>query len=174
MRVERLRLTVSPDILPACLACQTLQDCRAGQAILACQELQASQTSPGLLCLPPGLSYRWLLALPEVRGLPWDPEPRELPRRPHHPRGRRERQGWCHRGVQEAREDPGGRVCPPYQADLEFQGCRASQSVPAEIRSNTAGLLHSDNSPSDLARRASQHLPASPEPRGLPSPLEVL
>ena len=132
-----------------------------------------SRTYPGLLCLPPDLSYRWLLALPEGRGLPWDPEPRELQRRPHHPRERQERQGWCRRGVREGREDPGDPVCPPYQAVLVFRGCRASQSVPANISSNTARLLHSDNSPSDLARRTCPHLPASREPLGLPSRLEV-
>ena len=166
--------TLSLHILPACLACQTLQGFQAGLAVPACRELQVSQTFPGLLSLPPAPSYRWLRVLREGRELPWAPGPRALQRRLHHPRERQERQGWCRPVVRGVLGVLAGRVCPPYQADLEFQGCRASQSVPAKIIQNTARLLHSDNSPSDLARRVCQHLPASLELRGLPSHLEVL
>ena len=133
-----------------------------------------NQTFLVLLFLRLDLSFHWLLALPVVLELPWDLEPREHQKPPHHPRERQERQGLCHLVVQEDREVPGGRVFPPCQAVLVFPGCRAYQWVPANISSNTARLANGYNSPWGLYRRTSQHLPASQELQGLPSHPEVL
>ena len=88
------------------------------------------QPCQALLCLPPGLSYRWLLSRQEDQRVPWVQELQALLTQPllAWQQGPLE---WCPQGVQEVQGGQGGLPFPPYLVDLGFQGFQVCQLVPA-------------------------------------------